>query len=177
MQTELDRIANQNHLQLIKALIPHLPASNRKRFSVLIKIMELQNVLRFYSRPHAGGCADNGFADGTSCGMSRDGSCVEAQECTSEPPDLLDVLSDVRCYCEGEEQQMIDQALQMMSMVELFSVMAQDAGGAGSEDCAPCSSQPGSEDCESGAPQPESEDCAEDRVPDGPPPEDGNCCI
>ncbi|MCD7764934.1 MAG: hypothetical protein LUH53_00230, partial [Lachnospiraceae bacterium] len=77
MQTELDRIANQNHLQLLKALIPHLPASSQKRFSILIKIMEVQNVIRFYSSPPPESSA------------------------SSDPPDLLDVLADVRCYCEG----------------------------------------------------------------------------
>ncbi len=145
MQTELDRISNQNHLQLIKAVIPHLPAPNQKRFSILIKLIEVQNVIRFYNNPpaniHTGKNSAGKMTDETSCnipgrypGDASEAPPPEPSE-PAEPPDLLDVLADMRCYCEGEEQQMIDQALQMMSMVELFSVMAQDEASGESSDC------------------------------------------
>lgn len=59
---------------------------------------------------------------------------LQAQENDQERPvpekqkaDLLDILSDIRQYCEGEEQEMIDQALQMISMIELYQVCAETA--------------------------------------------------
>ncbi|MCD7765702.1 MAG: hypothetical protein LUH53_04190, partial [Lachnospiraceae bacterium] len=67
------------------------------------------------------------------------------------------------CYCEGEEQQMIDQALQMMSMIELFSVMAQEDGESGSGDFTSDDRQ--------------SDDCAVAHKPDESPPENANYCV
>ncbi len=161
MQTELDRIANQNHLQLLKALIPHLPSSNRKRFSVLIKIMEVQNVIRFYNNPHADIRSNSAFTSDTSENQSVKDSCEYSDSAAEEsPPDLLDILTDVRCYCEGEEQQMIDQALQMMSMIELFSVMAQsEASPEDNSDCDPNAPPAGSDAYESDASLSESSCC------------------
>lgn len=105
MLTELDQIANRNHLQLIKAILPWLPPEKQKTFSVLIKLMEVRNVLSFYGKPQGNLRA---------CGASG-----------KEPHDLVDILSNVREYCEGAEQEMIDQALQMVSMMELYSIFAQ----------------------------------------------------
>ena len=109
MLTRLDRIANQNHLQLIKAMLPHLPADRQKTFSVLIKMMELQNVVQFYS---------------------RNAESIRACDASGETSsDLLDILTDVRQHCEGEEQILIDQMLQAVSMIELYSIVAQQEGG------------------------------------------------
>ncbi len=182
MQTELDRISNQNHLQLIKALIPHLPASNRKRFSVLIKIIEMQNVIRFYNSPHTN-IRYNHFSSGnTSDGQSFEASNKYPKNTAEEPPpnlsdspeslDLLDILTDVRCYCEGEEQQMIDQALQMMSMVELFSVMSQsEASPENDNDCDPNAPFTKSDTCDPDTPPTGSDTCDLDT----PPIENSNC--
>ena len=50
MLTALDQIANQNHLLLIKAAIPYIAPGSQKIFSILIKMVELQNVLKFYNQ-------------------------------------------------------------------------------------------------------------------------------
>ncbi|MCD8104445.1 MAG: hypothetical protein LUF35_05460 [Lachnospiraceae bacterium] len=94
MLTRLDQIANQNHLQLVKALLPHLPTHSQKTFSILIKLMEIQNIMKYYT------------------------------EQPEDSGDLLDILADLKEYCEGEEQEMIDQALQMISMIELYQMFA-----------------------------------------------------
>jgi len=100
MQTKLDQIANQNHLQLLKALLPYLPVNSQKTFSVLIKTIEMQNVMNYY----------------------------QTKETDSQSSsDLLDILTDIRQYCEGDEREMIDQALQMISMIELYQVCAESA--------------------------------------------------
>ncbi|MCD7884083.1 MAG: hypothetical protein LUI87_10355 [Lachnospiraceae bacterium] len=111
MLSRLDQIANQNHLQLVKALLPHLSMHNQQMLSVLIKFMELKNVMQYYSQlPHPL------QTDNTAPGQSGEGE------------DFLDILADVREHCEGKEQEMIDQALQMMSMIELYSLFSEPPG-------------------------------------------------
>lgn len=105
MLTALDRIANQNHLQLIKALLPYLPPDRQRPLSICIKMMEMQNLLRFYDH---GGC------------------CLNACSAAGESPELSDILTDIRNYCEPGEQEMIDQWFQLMTAMELYSMFAQD---------------------------------------------------
>ncbi|MCD8021694.1 MAG: hypothetical protein LUF30_01455 [Lachnospiraceae bacterium] len=135
MLSELDQIANQNHLQLIKAIIPHLPRARQKTFSILIKIIELQNILKYYASSPAAVHACCETDPDLSRSASRDPSSPfshtadEADVFSGEQPsDMLDILTDIREHCEGEEQAMIDQALQMLSMIELYSLFAQQEG-------------------------------------------------
>ncbi len=112
MLTALDQVANQNHLQLIKALLPYVQPDRQKMLSVCIKMMELQNVLRFYERGDhcAGACGTDGKA-----------------------PEFLDVLNDIRNFCEPDEQEMIDQCIQLMTMMEFYSIFAEGNEDAGAE--------------------------------------------
>lgn len=105
MLTALDQIANRNHLQLLKAFLPYVPPDRQKMLSVCIKMMELQNILRFY---------DHGER------------CVSACGTPGEPPETLDILSDIRNYCEPGEQQMIDQCIQLLTAMEFYSMFADD---------------------------------------------------
>lgn len=112
MLTALDQIANQNHLQLIKAAIPYIASENQKMLSVLIKMMELQNIMNFYDHSN--------FA-------------VNACSAGAGQPDMLDILTDIRNYCEGEEQAFLDQWIQIVSAMELYSVFAQAPEGSAAE--------------------------------------------
>lgn len=106
MLTPIDQIANQNHLQMIKAILPYMQQWNQKFFSVMIKIIEMQNIIRFYDR-------NQGYLQ--ACGMSTEAS------------GMLDILNDIRNYCEGEEQRMVDQWIQMASTLELYSMIMQSS--------------------------------------------------
>ena len=44
MLTPIDEIANQNHLQLIKAAVAFLPPQSQRSLSLLIKLLELEKV-------------------------------------------------------------------------------------------------------------------------------------
>lgn len=107
MLTVLDQIANQNHLQLIKAIIPYLPSGSQQMIAVGIKMMEIRNILGFYK---------------------NNDCCVSACAAPSGGTDLIDILSDLRNYCDEKEQAMIDQCIQLMTTMELYSVFAQTAG-------------------------------------------------
>lgn len=102
MMTMIDQVANQNHLQLIKAMLPYLPPANQKNLCYCIKMMELQNISAFY-RSH------------TCCAQSIEDS-------GSASP--AEILSDIRNYCDESEQSIIDQLLQTLSMLELYSTMS-----------------------------------------------------
>lgn len=104
MLTALDQIANQNHLQLLKAAVPYINTSSQKMISLLIKILEMQNILRFYKHT---------------------GNCVHACSTGNEPPGIIDMLTDMRNYCDESEGEMIDQCLQILSALELYSIFAQ----------------------------------------------------
>ena len=111
MFTPLDQVANGNHLQLVKAAISYLPRNNQKLLSILIKMIELQNILHFYDRGN---------------------TCVSACDTSAKTPSLLDMLTDIRSYCEGSEQEMLDQWIQIASAMELYSMFAQ-SGQQGSD--------------------------------------------
>lgn len=111
MFTPLDQVANGNHLQLVKAAISYLPRNNQKMLSILIKMIELQNILHFYDRGN---------------------TCVSACDTLAKTPSLLDMLTDIRSYCEGSEQEMLDQWIQIASAMELYSMFAQ-SGQQGSD--------------------------------------------
>lgn len=112
MLTALDQVANRNHLQLIKAAIPYVSGKNQRMLSLLIKMMELQNVMEFYQH-----------SDFT----------VSACSTQAEQPGILDMLADMRNYCEGGEQQMLDTCIQMLSAMELYSIFAQSSDGGEAE--------------------------------------------
>ncbi len=104
MLTALDRVANQNHLQLLKAVVPYIRPENQELISVCIKMIEMQNILRFFGRNR---------------------QCISACSPDREQPDILEILSDIRNYCEDGEQETLDQWIQILSAMELYSVFAQ----------------------------------------------------
>jgi hypothetical protein len=106
MLTPIDQIANQNHLQLVKAALPYIRPQTQKQFSILIKMMELQNILRFYKS--------------NSC-------CIHACDTSSEQTGMLDMLTNIRNYCEGEEAELVDQWIQFASTLELYSLFMQSS--------------------------------------------------
>ena len=93
MMTMIDQVANQNHLQLIKAMLPYLPPANQKNLCYCIKMMELQNISAFY-RSH------------TCCAQSIEDS-------SSASP--AEILTDIRNYCDESEQSIIDHKRNLVS--------------------------------------------------------------
>lgn len=104
MLTTLDQIANQNHLQMIKAMLPYLPSAHQGMLSMLIKVRELQNVASYFRHP-----------------PTRLTSCSGGQEAVC----LSDMLNDIRNYCDENEKAMIDQISGLLSAMELYSAMAE----------------------------------------------------
>ncbi len=105
MLTTIDQIANQNHLQLFKAAIPYLPENRQSFLSCYIKMVELQNVASFFSNSHG-----------------RLQSCAVGQEA----PNLTDMISDLRNFCDESEQKWLDQMSNVLTAMELYAAMAEN---------------------------------------------------
>lgn len=103
MLTPMDEIANQNHLQLVKAAVSFLPPQNQRSLSLLIKVMELRNLSAFFQ---------------------KQGS-LHACNVGQTPASFPEMLAEMRNYCDGPELELIDQLGQAFSMMELYSVMMQ----------------------------------------------------
>jgi hypothetical protein len=71
--------------------------------AVYSKIAELQNILSFYSGRES---------SVASCSLDRESSGT------------VDILNDIRTYCDPSEQEMIDRALQIITAMELYSSMS-----------------------------------------------------
>lgn len=56
MLTPIDEIANQNHLQLIKAAVAFLPPQSQRSLSLLIKLLELPEPLCLFSEAGKSPC-------------------------------------------------------------------------------------------------------------------------
>lgn len=104
MLTAIDQIANQNHLQMIKAAVPYLHAREQKFIAIYAKLLELQNIMSFYSENE-----------------SQISSCSVEQGSNN----AADILNDIRNYCDPSEQEMIDHCLQLITAMELYTAMSQ----------------------------------------------------
>lgn len=104
--TVIDQIANGENLQMMKALLPYMGQGNQPMMAIYIKAMEISNILSFYEDPQ------------------------EVQACSlGQPPSsTTEMLQDIRDYCSGPEQAMIDQCLSMMQMLDLYSTFQDSAG-------------------------------------------------
>lgn len=104
--TPIDQIANSGNLQMMKALLPYMARSGQHQMAILIKAMEINNVLSFYQHP----------------------SDVSASSLDTKHISTMDMLQDIRSYLNGPEQSMIDQCLNMFQMMNLYNSF-QNTGG------------------------------------------------
>ncbi len=104
MLTAIDQVANHNHLQMIKAAVPYLRPQEQKFIAVCTKLLELQNIMAFFS---------GSGTDVSACSMEQ------------ENTGITDILNDIRNYCDPSEQEIVDRCLMLLSTLELYSAAAQ----------------------------------------------------
>lgn len=95
-RTAVDRIADGNGLQMVKAAIPYMPSSMQKSFSIYIKMREMQNLLSYYNHP------------------------IRACETPEEAPSPADVIGDIREFCTQSQCQSLDQALNLINTIQMY---------------------------------------------------------
>lgn len=94
--TAVDRIADGNGLQMMKAAIPYLPSFLQRSLSVYIKMMEMNNVITYYNNPIHACCAPSDASD----------------------PETL--LNDLRNYGNDSQRQSLDQILNLMHTLKMY---------------------------------------------------------
>lgn len=95
-RTAVDRIADGNGLQMMKAAVPYLPAGMQKSVSIYIKMLEMQNLLSYYNQPMR---------------------ACEIQENASSPAEMI---GDIRDYCTQSQCQSLDQAMNLINTIKMY---------------------------------------------------------
>ena len=113
--TPFDEMVSSPELQIIKLLIPYIPASGRQMLAAFTKISELRETFSLFSRKHCGLKA-----------QSREGS---------SPSSIIEILDSFRPYLGTHECEMLDmfmRAREMMSVMEIMQVSQESAEKNGS---------------------------------------------
>lgn len=95
--TAFDIETQSRNLQILKTVIPYLNVSRQKNFAVLVKCLELKNVMQVFEEPPAS----------LSICSSEDSSQMRLQ-----------LLNDIRKFCTPAEQESIDM---MLTAFQMFS--------------------------------------------------------
>lgn len=92
----VDQIANGDHLQMYKAVIPYLPKQLQKNCMIFIKLMEMNNLMSFYNSPM------------TACAAPQEAATPEK------------ILSELRQYGNETQNQQIDSLLNIFSALKFY---------------------------------------------------------
>ncbi len=98
-QTALDQMVSSDQGQLLKAAVPYLSPRGQQMISIYSKLQELFNTIVLFSPDRQG-----------------------MQPC-SAASDPLEVLQDLRRFSYGHSRQMLDQAADMMALIEIMKVL------------------------------------------------------
>lgn len=114
-----DTLYTNNHIQILKVLLPYFDGNSRKKLAVLIKFMELRYTMEYFSRHMALECAGE-------------------QDSDSGKPDIVKIFEQIKNFCTPSERAMFDQLAnmkksmemyeEMMNMMQLFSQLSPDGG-------------------------------------------------
>ena len=93
----------QSPFQMIKLLLPFLPAANQKNMVILIKFLELKYTMEYFRK-------ENPFS-----------MCSNLQEDASP----LEKVSSIIDFLPPKEQESVEQLINMMSVMEAFQTMTE----------------------------------------------------
>ncbi len=98
--TELDCLTAVPHLQMIKAALPYIHASEQRIFSLIVKISELERTIRLFAQDESGEIGICSLEDG-------------------DPGTPADMLNAMKPYGTEEEQDFIDLILNFLQAYQL----------------------------------------------------------
>lgn len=101
-----DTLYTNNHIQILKVLLPYFDNKGRKHLAVLIKFMELRYTLEYFSR-HAA-------LDAASC---------EERRGSGKQPDIVKIFEQIKNFCTPSERAMFDQLANMKKSMEMYEEM------------------------------------------------------
>ena len=104
--TPFDMLVTTEELQMMKLILPYLPAGQQRTFAVFIKFTELRNTWDYFGK-----CAK-----------------VSSQSIPcSGKISPTDVLQEIRPYMKEEEAENLDMVFSAMSMMEMFQSMSENS--------------------------------------------------
>lgn len=99
--TIFDNLTQTREVQMLKTAIPYMKQEQKRQFAILIKYIELQKTAQIFSA--------NNQASMTACALPE-------EECNQ-----LNMLNDIRKYATPEEQELINNLINLFSMINLYS--------------------------------------------------------
>ncbi len=97
-----DTLYTNNHIQILKVLLPYFDLNAQKRLAILIKFMELRYTMEYFGRQI------------TSAYASRDGL---------QQPDIVGIFEQIKSFCTPSERAMFDQLANMKKSMEMYEEM------------------------------------------------------
>lgn len=97
--TPFDEIVQTRELQMLKTLIPYLPAQKQKLIIYLINYLQFKNAMQVIENPPAALCA---------------------AEVGSNNENFTAILNALKKYCNSKEQETIDTILNLLCIVENY---------------------------------------------------------
>ncbi len=100
--TAFDTLFSDNHIQMLKVILPYMDNQTQKSMAVYIKFLELNYTLRFYKkRPYS------------LCGVVR-----------QEPQrDFMTMCTELLPFCSKEEKRQIEQIRSIMQNMDMYRDM------------------------------------------------------
>ena len=97
-----DTLYTNNHIQILKVLLPYFDPDNRKNLAVLIKFMELQYTMEYFSRHPSALCAAS---------------------CDPKQPDIVEIFEQIKNFCTPSEKAMFEQLKNKKKSMEMYEEM------------------------------------------------------
>lgn len=107
-RTALDEMVESDRNQMLKAIIPYLPASGQQFLSMYAKTQELINTMTLFKNR-------KNYPDMQAASLSM-----------SDP---MEILQDIRRCCGGEKRRQIDQITNLIAVMQMIKIMNEEPSG------------------------------------------------
>lgn len=98
--TIFDTLTQSREIQMLKTAVPYMKPSQKRQFAILIKYMELQRAMQVFVPGNAS---------------------LAACELPEEENNSLNMLNEMRKFATPKEQEMVDNLINLFSMLSLYS--------------------------------------------------------
>ena len=106
-RTALDEMVESDRNQMLKAMIPYLPASGQQFLSMYAKTQELINTMTLFKNR-------KNYPDMQAASLSM-----------SDP---MEILQDIRRCCGGEKRRQIDQITNLIAVMQMIKIIDKGVG-------------------------------------------------
>lgn len=98
-----DTIYTNNHIRILKVLLPYFDPNSQKKLAVMIKFMELRYTMDYFARS----------ASSFSAGLTA----------SARQPDIVKIFEQIKNFCTPSERAMFEQLSNMKKSMEMYEEM------------------------------------------------------